>query len=171
MMYSHRPTLQPVVPCYHASILNDEQLERLRSAAPGILVEASIRRASDTAMHVSGEQGAQMDPESQHVTWSPAIVLATSLARRVSNRGRSLARTRYSVDGTSFFCAAEAAGPGLLTQSRRRGKRPTGSWRITILSHRKKPAVQHPYGESVRWSGRRGRGWPAVMHSARRQEA
>ena len=84
MMYSHTPALRPVVASYHVSILNDELSERLRSKAPGILEGASIRCPWDTVMHVYGEQGEQIDPESDSARWSPAIVLAVTIARRAS---------------------------------------------------------------------------------------
>ena len=171
MIYSHAPTLQPVAPSYHVSILNDEQSERLRSTAPGIWKKptCAVHRIRRCMSLGSRERrwirGARMSGG------LPPSGCQALLRAAFRYRGRSLARTRYSVDSTRLFCATEAAEPGLLSLSRWVGKRPTGPRRITSLSQQKKSGGQHPDVFSERWSERRGWGRPAVMHSAGRKEA
>jgi trimethylamine--corrinoid protein Co-methyltransferase len=110
-MYSKTPELEPIVPSYRLRILNDEQLEQLKSATLRILEETGIHCPSEHALHVYAEHGAQVDFESQIVKLPPDVVLdSLSHAPRYYTMGARSSDHDIKLDGTAFYCATDGSG-------------------------------------------------------------
>jgi len=110
-MYNQTPALQPVVPSYRLRILNDEQLEQLKSATLEILEKIGIHCPSEKALHVFAEHGAQVDFESQIVRLPPDVVLdSLSHAPRYYTLGARSPDHDLKLDGTAFYCGTDGCG-------------------------------------------------------------
>jgi len=111
MTYSETPQLQPIVPAYHLRILDDEQLERFKSATLTILEEVGIHCPSKKALNIYAEHGAQVDFESQIVKLPPDVVMeAMSHAPRYYTMGARSPAHDLNLDGTAMYCATDGCG-------------------------------------------------------------
>ena len=110
-MYSKTPPLQPIVPSYHTRILNDEQLDQLKSATLGILEKTGIHCPSEKALHIYAEHGAKVDFESQIVKLPPDVVLdSLSHAPRYYTMGARSPEHDMKLDGKTFYCSTDGCG-------------------------------------------------------------
>jgi trimethylamine--corrinoid protein Co-methyltransferase len=110
-MYSKTPELEPIVPSYRLRILNEEQLEQLKSATLEILEKTGIHCPSKKALNIYAEHGAQVDFETQIVKLSPDVVLeAMSHAPRFYTMGARSPAFDLELDGTAMYCATDGSG-------------------------------------------------------------
>jgi trimethylamine--corrinoid protein Co-methyltransferase len=110
-MYSETPQLQPITPSYHLRILNDEQLDQLKSATLKILEETGIHCPSQKALNIYAEHGAQVDFENQIVKLPSDVVLdSLSHAPRYYTMGARSPEYDLKLDGTAFYCATDGCG-------------------------------------------------------------
>jgi len=111
MEYTATPELQPIVPTFRLRILEDEQLEQLRSATLQILDEVGIRCPSKKALAIYADHGARVDLDRQIVQFPPDLVLeAMSHAPRFYTMGARSAAHDIVLDGTATYCATDGCG-------------------------------------------------------------
>ncbi len=110
-MHSETPQLQPIVPSYHLCILDDEQVDQLKSATLRILEETGIHCPSEKALAIYAEHGARVDFESQIVKLPPDVVLeAMSHAPRYYTMGARSPSHDLKLNGATFYCATDGCG-------------------------------------------------------------
>jgi trimethylamine--corrinoid protein Co-methyltransferase len=110
-MHSDTPALEPIVPAYHLRILSDEQLGHFKSATLEILQDVGIHCASEKALTIYAEHGAQVDLDTQVVKLPPDVVLeAMSHAPRSYTMAARQPAYDLVLDGTAMFCATDGCG-------------------------------------------------------------
>ncbi len=111
MSNSTTPLLQPITPAYHLRILDDAQLEQMKSATLKILEEIGVHCPSEKALKIYAEHGANVDFKTQIVKIRPQLVLESlSHAPRFYTMGaRSLAYD-LKLDGSCTYMATDGCG-------------------------------------------------------------
>jgi len=110
-MPSETPALQPITPKYKVRILDDGQLNDLKSATLEILEEVGIHCPSGKALDIYAQNGAMVDVDERIVKLSPGVVLdAMSNAPRFYTMGARLPEFDLHLDGTATYCATDGCG-------------------------------------------------------------
>jgi trimethylamine--corrinoid protein Co-methyltransferase len=105
------PLLQPITPAYHLRILEEAQLQRLKSATLQILDEIGVHCPSPLALKIYAEHGARVDPGSQTVRIPPEVVTeAMSYAPRFYVMGARSPAHDLDLDGSSTYLATDGCG-------------------------------------------------------------
>ncbi|MCK4897914.1 MAG: trimethylamine methyltransferase family protein, partial [Anaerolineales bacterium] len=87
-MHSETPPLKPIKPKFRTRILDDGQLNDMKSATLEILEEVGIHCPSEKALKIYAEHGGLVDFEKQIVKLPPEVVLdAMSHAPRYYTMG------------------------------------------------------------------------------------
>jgi trimethylamine--corrinoid protein Co-methyltransferase len=111
MEYTPTPELQPIVPAFRLRLLEDVQLDRLKSATLEILDEVGIHCPSKKALAIYADHGARVDLEQQTVQLPPDLVLeAVSHAPRFYTMGARSPAHDLVLDGTATYCATDGCG-------------------------------------------------------------
>jgi trimethylamine---corrinoid protein Co-methyltransferase len=123
-MASDTPALQPIVPGYHAHILEDAQLDTLQAATLEILEQVGIHCPSEKALKIYAEHGAVVDFTHQLVKLPHEVVLeAMSHAPRFYTMGARHPSFDLNLDGKAMYCATDGCGVetiDFVTRQRRR---------------------------------------------------
>ncbi len=126
-MTSETPSLQPIVPAYHAQILEDAQLDTLQSATLEILEQVGIHCPSEKALKIYAEHSAVVDFTHQLVKLPRHVVLeAMSHAPRFYTMGARLPSFDLNLDGKTMYCATDGCGVetiDFVTRQRRRSNK------------------------------------------------
>jgi trimethylamine---corrinoid protein Co-methyltransferase len=105
------PPLQPITPAYHLRILDDDQLNQLKTATLTILQETGIHCPSAKALKLYAEHGAKVDFASQIVK-IPAEVVSQAMAHapRFFTMGARSPDFDLKLDGKSTYLATDGCG-------------------------------------------------------------
>ena len=110
-MHSQTPPLKPIKPKFRTRILDDGQLNDMKSATLEILEEVGIHCPSEKALKLYAEHGGLVDFEKQIVKLPPELVLdAMSHAPRYYTMGARSAAHDLKLDGTGTYCATDGCG-------------------------------------------------------------
>ncbi|MBW8011535.1 MAG: hypothetical protein FVQ83_09905 [Chloroflexi bacterium] len=110
-MYSETLPIQPIKPTFKTRILDDGQLNDLKSATLEILEEVGIHCPSQKALEIYAANGGLVDFESQIVKLPPEVVLdAVSYAPRYYTLGARDSSFDLVLDGTATYCATDGCG-------------------------------------------------------------
>jgi trimethylamine--corrinoid protein Co-methyltransferase len=110
-MSSQTAPLQPIVPAYHAEILNAEQRGDLKAATLRILDEVGVHCPSEAVRRIFAEHGCRVDRQTQVVQIPPQVVTeAMSHAPRFYTMGARLPEFDLKLDGTALYCATDGCG-------------------------------------------------------------
>jgi len=124
--FSETPALQPIIPAFHTRILDDRQLNDLRSAVLQILQEVGIHCPSEKALHIYAGHGAQVDFERQLVRLPPEVLLeAMAHAPRSYTMGARRPEFDLKLDGKAMYCATDGCGVETIDFTSRRRRRST----------------------------------------------
>ncbi len=111
MPNSLTPSLQPITPAYHLRILDDKQLEQMKSATIEILRETGVHCPSEKALNIYAEHGGIVNFEKQIVKIPPQIVLESmSHAPRFYTMGARLPSHDLNLDGKSTYITTDGCG-------------------------------------------------------------
>jgi trimethylamine--corrinoid protein Co-methyltransferase len=111
MATSTTPSLQPITPTYHLKILDDLQLEQMKSATLEILNEAGVHCPSEKVLDIYAEHGAKVNFETQVVKISPQVVLENMIhAPRYFTMGARQPDFDLRLDGKSTYLATDGCG-------------------------------------------------------------
>jgi trimethylamine---corrinoid protein Co-methyltransferase len=111
MSNSTTPTLQPITPAYHLRILNDTQLEQMKSATLDILNDVGVHCPSEKALILYADHGADVNFETQIVKLPEHLVLETmSHAPRFYTMGARRPEFDLKLDGKSTYLATDGCG-------------------------------------------------------------
>jgi len=110
-MNNTTPAIQPITPAYHLRILEDAQIEQMRSATLQILSETGLHCPSEKALNIYAENGAQVNFGTQVVKIPPQIVLETMAhAPRFYTMGARSSAHDLVLDGKSTYLATDGCG-------------------------------------------------------------
>jgi trimethylamine--corrinoid protein Co-methyltransferase len=105
------PEIQPIVPQFHLSILNDQQLDVLQAATLEILSDVGFHCPAEKALEIYAEHGGQVDFETQIVKLPADVVMeAMSHAPRFYTMGARLETHDLNLDGTATYIATDGTG-------------------------------------------------------------
>jgi trimethylamine--corrinoid protein Co-methyltransferase len=103
--------IKPIKPRLRVDVLSANQVAEIRAATLHILETVGVHFPSETALRVFAEHGAQVDPESQIVRFSPDLVLeAISHAPRTFTLSGRVEGTDLVLDGRSSYFSTDGSG-------------------------------------------------------------
>lgn len=108
---SPTPSLQPIVPAYHLSILSDSQLGQFKTATLEILETVGVHCPSPKARAIYAAHDAIVDDGTQIVRIPAEVVLrAMAEAPRFYTMGARLPSHDIHLDGKALYCATDGCG-------------------------------------------------------------
>jgi trimethylamine---corrinoid protein Co-methyltransferase len=118
--------LQPIVPAYHAEILNAGQRGDLKAATLSILDELGVHCPSEEVRKIFAEHGCRVNHQTQVVQIPPEVVTeAMSHAPRFYTMGARLPEFDLKLDGTALYCATDGCGIETIDPVTRRRRKST----------------------------------------------
>jgi trimethylamine---corrinoid protein Co-methyltransferase len=125
-MSSPTAPLQPIVPAYHAEILNAGQRGDLKAATLRILDEVGVHCPAEEVRKIFAEHGCRVDRQTQVVQIPPEVVTgALSHAPRFYTMGARLPEFDLKLDGTALYCATDGCGIETIDPVTRRRRKST----------------------------------------------
>jgi trimethylamine--corrinoid protein Co-methyltransferase len=103
--------IKPIKPNLRVDVLNSDQVAEIRAATLHILETVGVHFPSEQALSIFAEHGAQVDPESRIVRFSPSLVLeAMSHAPRTYTLSGRTEGTDLVLDGKSSYFSTDGSG-------------------------------------------------------------
>jgi trimethylamine--corrinoid protein Co-methyltransferase len=105
------PSIQPIRPAFHLSVLDDRQLAAIKNATLEILERVGVHFPSKRALDVFAEHGARVDREREIVRMPPELVMrAMGHAPRTYVLSGRAAGTDLHLDGTASYFSTDGCG-------------------------------------------------------------
>jgi trimethylamine--corrinoid protein Co-methyltransferase len=111
MNASETPALQPITPAYHLRMLEDMQIQQLKTATLEVLAEVGVHCPCEEALAIYAAHGARVDFKAQIVKLPAEVVQrAMSHAPRFYTMGARSEAHDLKLDGRSTYLATDGCG-------------------------------------------------------------
>ena len=127
-MYSETPALRPIRPRRHAPLMDQGQLDLIKSSTLELLKDVGVHCPSVAALKIYQEHGGEVDFHTGIVKLPPDVVMkAMSAAPRYYTMGGRTNDFDVVLDGKAFYIATDGTGTETIDYKTHQRSAPVGS--------------------------------------------